>query len=292
MYKILLLTDFSAASRHAIAFTQALFADTAATFCLLNTYLVEPEIDYSSVMLLEERRRAIEAGMQTFRQSITQQPEPEYHTYTTKVMLGDPVGAVRQLLSEEFFNLVVLGASGSGNSQLFGSVATGLVRQATTNVLVVPATAPIRPLEHAVLATDYTSVNNRESLTILTDLLSRKAAELTLLTIENTDHPETLASEPNRQYVLSAFENIPSETYTIHDTDVLHGIQDYLAVHTVDLLAMLPHHTSFMDVIFNRSLSRAVAYRPTVPLLTLYDAPAASASDDSAANRVPFTTYL
>jgi len=292
MYKILLLTDFSAASRHAIAFAQALFADTAVDFCLLNTYLVEPELDYSSVMLLEERREAIEAGMHKFKLSITQQPVPAYHTYTTKVMLGDPTGVVNQLLSEEYFDLIVLGASGSGNSQLFGSVATGLTRQVNTNVLVVPTTAPIRPLEHAVLATDYTSVNNAESFTILNDLLSRKAAQLTLLTIENASHPEDKASEPNRQYVLRAFENIPSDSYTIHDADVLHGIQEYLAVHTVDLLVMLPHHKSFMDVIFNRSVSRAVAYRPPVPLLTLYDDITPSVSEDSETDQVPFTTYL
>ncbi|GAB4006280.1 hypothetical protein GCM10028808_07930 [Spirosoma migulaei] len=294
MYKILVLTDFSAASKHAIAFTQALFADTATDFCLLHTFPLQPEVGYSGVFLLAEQRESAEKSLQALQYTIREQPVPDYHTYRTLVIPGSPERAVEELLTQEHFDLVVTGATGFGRSELVGSVATGMIRSAKTNVLVIPATAPIRPLEHVVLATDYRSVNDTESFDILNDLASRKGAQLTLLTIENPQQHTPPVSDLSRQYVVSAFENLQTDTYTIHDENVLQGINSYLDIHTVDMLVMLPHHKSFFDVLRNKSVARSVAYHPRVPLLALYDSVTATPVDKptSELETTPFASYL
>lgn len=296
MYKILVLTDFSPASHHAVAFTQALFTDTATQFCLLHAFSAEPTEGFTGTFLLAEQRQLAEESLQELERTLTQQPVPVDHTYRTLAMLGNPIRAVEMLLAQDFFDLVVVGATGLGRIEFFGSVATGMIRAANTNVLVVPVSSPIRPLERVVLATDCRSVNDAESFVFLTDLARRKAVRLTLLTIEDPRQPDTQASERSRQYVLRAFDGLQTDIYRIHDEDVQHGINAYLDNHTVDLFVMLPHHKSFFDVLHNNSETRPMAYHPRVPLLTLYDTttvtlpPAkepASERDD-----IPFTTYL
>ena len=64
-------------------------------------------------------------------------------------MPGSPISAVEVLLAQEHFDLVLVGATGVGRAGFFGSVATGMIRAANTNVLVVPTTALIQPLERA-----------------------------------------------------------------------------------------------------------------------------------------------
>ncbi|GAB4026354.1 universal stress protein [Spirosoma gilvum] len=290
MYKILLLTDFSAASQHAIAYTQALFSDTAADFCFLYACPIEPDMEYAGATLLAERWKMAEKLLKQLRSEMTRQPEPAYHTYRTMAVMGSPAGIVNQLLVKEHYDLVVLGAAGSGWSELLGSVATGLVRDAKTNVLVVPTSAPIRPLEQIVLATDYRSVNDAHSLRLVNDLASRKEADLTVLTIENPDNSRARTSELGRQYILDAFQEVQTDTYTIYDDNVLHGIKSYLKTHKVDMLVMLPHHKSLFDVIRHKSVSRSIAYQPSVPLLTLYDAPLRNLR--STFDKIPFATYL
>ncbi|GAB4033838.1 universal stress protein [Spirosoma jeollabukense] len=294
MYKILLLTDFSNASRHAIAYTQALFADTAVDFCLFHAFPFVPEEGYSGTVLLGEQIESAEKSITSLQRTITQQPVPTYHTYRSQVALGAPARAVEVLLTQEYFDLVVLGATGSGKNEFFGSVATGMIREVKTNVLVVPVCAPIRPVEQMVLATDYKSINDAQSLRMVNDIASRKAALLTLLTIENPNRSETRVSEPGRQYVLRNLENVLTETYIIHDDTVLHGIKAYLKAHAVDLLVMLPHHKGFFDVLTHNSVSRSVAFHPTVPLLTLYDDDVrdATSKETSAFDLIPFATYL
>lgn len=77
-------------------------------------------------------------------------------------MLGKPISVVEILLAGERFDLVV-GATSVGRAEFSGSVATGMIRAANMNVLVVPTTALIQPLERVVLATDYRSVNDAKS---------------------------------------------------------------------------------------------------------------------------------
>ncbi|GAB2583785.1 hypothetical protein GCM10027190_36290 [Spirosoma areae] len=296
MYKILILTDFSPASHHALAFTQALFADTATQFCLLHAFSAEPTEGFTGSFLLAEQRQLAEESLQELERSLTQQPAPTEHTYRTLAMLGNPVSAVENLLAQEYFDLVVVGATGFGRTEFFGSVATGMIRAANTNVLVVPVSSPIRPLERVVLATDYRSVNDAESFVFLADLARRKAAQLTLLTIEDPRQLDTQASDLSRQYVLRAFEDLQTDTYSIHDEDVRQGINAYLDNHTVDLFVMLPHHKSVFDVLQNNSETRPLAYHPRVPLLTLYDSPTVTLSPAnepaSELDDIPFTTYL
>ncbi|GAB3949640.1 hypothetical protein GCM10028805_26230 [Spirosoma harenae] len=294
MYKILLLTDFSTPSKHAIAFAQALFADAATDFCLLHAFPFVPEDGYSGTFLLGEQLESAEKAIKALHRSLTQQPVPNYHSYRSKMILGNPERAVEELLSQENFDLIVVGASGTGHSEFLGSVATGLIRAAKTNVLVVPNLAAIRPLEQLVLATDYGSVQDAQSFELLREVVSRKAARLTVLTIENPKEPDTKASELNRQYVLQALDTIQTETYMIHDENVEQGINDYLDTHRVDLLVMIPHHKSFLDVVLHRSISRAVAYHPRVPLLALYDSAVVDKPVKELDNldNLPFATYL
>lgn len=291
MYKVLFLTDFSAASRHALAYTQALFADTAANFCLLNAFQLQPELSYGGAILMAEERETAEQALHDFRHQMTQPPVPAYHTYQTMTVLGSPAAAVQTLLDDELFDLVVVGATGSGLSEFFGSVATGLIRAAKTNVLVVPGSAAIRPLDRLVLATDFRSVNDASCFTLLRELAMRKQAHLTLLTIKNPQKPDRQASGLSRDYVEQAFEGVQTDQYTIHDEHVLNGINTYLDLHTVDMLVLLPHHKSFFDVVRNKSVTRAIAYHPRVPLLALYDAePVTPASSTKAQplNAVPY----
>lgn len=294
MYKILLLTDFSPASRHAIAYTQALFNDTAVDFCLAHVCPIEPEAQYAGATVLIEQWQSAEKSLNRLRVELSESPEPAYHTYRTLLRRGEPVEVVHQVLAKEheFFDILVVGATGSGWSELLGSVATDMIREAKTNVLVVPTCAPIRPLEQLVLATDYRSIQDAQSLRLLGDLASRKTALLTLLTIENPDDPASFVSESSRQYVMDTFNDVMTEMYRIHDDRVLHGINTYLKTHRVDLLVLLPHHKSLFDVLFHNSISRSVAFHPSVPLLTLYDEKAPPDSFTADIDSIPFATYL
>lgn len=295
MYKILLLTDFSPASRHAITFVQALFQNTAAEFCLVNAFPVEAVEAPGAAFLMTEARENAEDALEELYTSIEKSVVPAYHRYQKLVALGDPVGVVERMLTKERYDLVVVGATGNGNQEWLGSVATGLLRHAKTSVLVVPLTAPIQALKRIVVAIDYRAVDDSQPFSLLVDLAVRASADITLLTIENPDDPQTKASPVGQQSLFNVFSDLSVCPYTIHDSDVLHGIDTYLDTHSVDLLALLPHHKSLLSVLLNKSVSRSLAYHPRVPLLAIFDPsghPVSTQSEDVDIDRIPYATYF
>ncbi|WP_247235587.1 universal stress protein [Telluribacter sp. SYSU D00476] len=271
MYKILLLTDYSDASRQAIVYTQQLFADTPVDFCLLNAFPVEAEVAYGLSYTAINYWQLAQDSIVELRQEVEKKSISEQHTFRIEVLPGGPINALEVQLSREPFDLVVVGATGSGISERLGSVATGVVRHATTNVLVVPATATAGQVEQVVLATDYQPATSALSFALLKDIVARKKAQLTLLHVEADRKAAPVAEETIRQYLLSNFAGIKIETATITDEDVLQGMNHYLDACRVDMLVMLPHHKSIWDVLLGNSLTRSIAYHPRVPLLTLYD---------------------
>jgi len=171
--------------------------------------------------------------------------------------------------------LVVLGASGAGNNLFFGSVATDVVRNVTANTLVIPTNATISPVKNVVMAVDYNQVSDLKVFDNLKDLLTRKDAQLTLLTVlkdnQSADELDGLTKYEYHNY----FNEIKVNDYYIKNSDVEKGIKEFLDIHRADLLVMVSRHHSFLDVIFNRSVTRKFAYHPSVPLLSIYDEVAA-----------------
>lgn len=269
MKKILLPTDFSKASEKAIHYALALFDDTACEFTFLNTYgtNVQPEI---ALYILEDLRINAESLMERFLAGIKKFDNQSYHTFKTEFMPVSPASAIEILNQTHHYDLVVIGASGTGNNLFFGSVATDVIRNVPANTLVIPANAAINPVKNVVLAVDYEQIGDFNVFENLKDLLTRKNAKLTFLTIlkdnEASDKLDGLAKFEYHNF----FENIKTDDYFIKNEDVEKGIKEFLDIHRVDLLIMLSRHHSFLDVIFNRSATRKFAYHPSVPLLSIY----------------------
>lgn len=270
MKKILLPTDFSRASERAIHYALAMFDDTACEFTLLNTYTTntEPEI---AMYVLDDLKKNAENLMASFLKGLKHFDTASHHTFKTEYMPVSAGSAIEILNQTNQYDLVVLGASGAGNNLFFGSVATDVVRNVTTNTLVVPTNSAISPLKNVVMAVDYDQVSNFKIFDNLKDLLARKDAQLTLLTVlkdeQSADELDGLTKYEYHNY----FNNIKINDYFIKNTDIEKGIKEFLEIHRADMLVMVSRHHSFLDVIFNRSVTRKFAYHPSVPLLSIYD---------------------
>lgn len=274
MKKILLPTDFSKASERAIHYALAMFNDTACEFTLLNTYTTntQPEI---AMYVLDDLKINAENLMDNFLQGLKQFDNESFHTFKTEYMPVSAASAIEILNQTHQYDLVVLGASGAGNNLFFGSVATDVVRNVTTNTLIIPTNAAITPLKNVVMAVDYNQVSDLKVFDNLKDLLARKDAQLTLLTVlkdnQSADELDGLTKYEYHNY----FNEIKVNDYYIKNSDVEKGIKEFLDIHRADLLVMVSRHHSFLDVIFNRSVTRKFAYHPSVPLLSIYDEVAA-----------------
>lgn len=270
MKKILLPTDFSRASERAIHYALAMFSDTACEFTLLNTYgtNIEPEI---AMYILNDLQANAKNLMEGFLKGLKKFDNESNHTFKTEYIPISTASAIEILNQTNQYDLVVLGASGAGNNLLFGSVATDVIRNVKANTLIIPNNTPISPIKNVAMAVDYNQVSDLKVFDNLKDILAKKDAQLTLLTVlkdnQSADELDGLIKYEYHNY----FSDSKVSDFYIKNADVEKGIKEFLEIHRADMLVMLSRHHSFLDVIFNRSITRKFAYHPSIPLLSIYD---------------------
>jgi nucleotide-binding universal stress UspA family protein len=273
MKEILLMTDFSEASIKAIRFAQHLFSDTPVAFDLLYAYPTVPEVMYETDFIMEEAEKEARQSVVKLLNELREPSIPAHHTYLTLTYPGDPVAAALLALERKNYDYVVVGATGAGRFPVLGSVATGLIRHAQAHVLVVPSHTTLKPIRNVVLAMDYRTLHQQDYLQPLQDLVTRTRAHLTALTVVDKQMPMS-TGEAFEQYsnrLTEVFDSVNIDPYFIRDEKVENGIDTYLLTHDVDLLVTVPHRKSLLDALWNRSLTRQLAYHPRVPLLALYE---------------------
>ena len=267
MKKILILTDFSEASRNALDFARSFFSDTLADFHLLNVSPDYPALfigvkDTAESDLLEGTKQ-----LQTIVAKLRQQALNDWHTFRSTARSGLPLAVVEEMVEEEPYDFVVIGPVATGTDELFGNNAIALVHRLKANVLVVPTTALIKPVYQVVLAIDFASLKNSKLLSPLKELVTLKGALLTLLSIGT---PTKKVIYPEQEIHLRQFlRPIRPEVSHLQARSPKEGIDAYLAGHVVDLLVTIPHYKGLGGVL--SAQGHPQAYTPLVPLLTLYD---------------------
>jgi nucleotide-binding universal stress UspA family protein len=265
MKKILLLTDFSEASRNALSFTRSFFADTLADFHLVNIYPVQTD-DSNGLKHNAESARSAGAGqLQTIVTQLHQQATNDWHTFHFSALSGKPIEVIEQLVTKGEYDLVVIGPQQNDTDGMFGNSAIGLVHELKANVLVVPTDAVARPIYQVVLAIDFASLKNSKLLGPLKEFVTLKGALLTLLSI---DTPNKKAIHPEQELHIRQFLNpIKPAIAHVQAPTAKEGIDAYLAEHPVDLLVTIPRYKAKHSAV----PGQMQPYTPLVPLLTLYD---------------------
>ncbi|TDB65206.1 universal stress protein [Arundinibacter roseus] len=267
MKKILVLTDYSAAARHALLFAMHMYHAQACEFSLLHSYAQLPE---ASDFLDDQIGRDAQAMMNDYVEGFKKEYELNpYHALSGTAIGGNIYIAVSELYAKQPSELVVVGATGNGDSIWLGSVATEIIRTAPCPVLVVPISAALRPLQDFVIATDYSNFKSQTLFKPVAEVLEAGKSKLVFLSILE---PEQSAKEVDqeRQALLNQyFEDFEPLHFFMKDDSTLEGIEEYLSNHHTDLLVTVSHNRSLWDVLLNRSTSRILAYQAEVPLLVL-----------------------
>jgi nucleotide-binding universal stress UspA family protein len=271
MKKVLLMTDFSKSAEHAIQFALSMLNDTPTEFTLLHSYFtndVPPEVSY---FVDDVSHKHAVKQLNQYKKKLIESDNLPYHQFKTETMQISPDSAAMILQNKNQYDLIVLGATGSGKNPIFGSVATSVVRNIPTNTLVVPSTEKIHHINKVVLAVDYQEISSFDIYDFLKHIADRKNAEITFLTVLNQDQKPTNLDSFVRYQYHDSFKDFKTFDYFIKEKDAELGLNEYLETHKVDMMVMVSRHHTFMDVVFNRSLTRHFAFKPTVPMLSIYD---------------------
>jgi nucleotide-binding universal stress UspA family protein len=256
--KILVPTDFSETS-----FTAAQYAaDLAST--------INATVHFVYVANTGAKQEELQKGHEDFSRLIhrlkTSKDQFDF-THDMIIVDGSVSKTIHDYAIKEKADLIVVGKSGAGlATKVFGSTTTKLLEISSVPLLIIPPEALFTPIKNILFATDL--VLYRKQLPILSQYASSFSSTITMLHVSPDNISDGKQIEEAEELLRDKY-SIQITLHVVEDDDVDEAITEYIKGHDVQLLALFPEESSFIETLTGKSVSHEMEQQTTVPLLAL-----------------------
>ncbi|MDO3627303.1 universal stress protein [Mucilaginibacter sp. BT774] len=282
MKKILIATDFSANAAHAAEYGYAIASQVKADVVLCNAFIVPAEMPQGGTIVWPQfEYDELVGSSNTELKQLKEQLEHNRSDSSFKpdITSISEVGAVKDVITEitakTDIELTVMGTHGAGKLDTFlvGNHSRHMINNTKGPLLLVPASAAIKPVKKVAFATDLEHPErDLKAIYELIPLLKRLNAELLLTHIYNGDDPTYKFKQHIQKLLveLSNKANYSNIFYRIVNSNKAERGLDWLCDHGhVDILAMVHRKHDLLDNILIGSHTQKMAGHIHIPLLVI-----------------------
>ncbi|MDX2003434.1 MAG: universal stress protein [Chitinophagales bacterium] len=280
MKHLLVPTNFLDYANNAAEYALKFALDYGARITLFHTYhipVVDPLVptEYLAEMATSAEKNALDK-MQELKELLKAEDVDNKVSIDYECTMGfaadEIIGAAERLGAD----MILMGTRHVQTVQriLVGSVMGAVLTNSKVPVLVVPANVTgFYPIRNIAFASQYNDVDDIKFINKAMDFARSLGAKLSCVHIELKDEEVNETAKlvaikdeyvHQEQMGLISFENIQAE-------DIVDGLAQYIAYHNVDMTVMVTHKRSFLQKIFDRSLTKKMAFQTNVPLIAFHD---------------------
>jgi nucleotide-binding universal stress UspA family protein len=276
MKKIFVPTDFSPNAEHALRFVCELNKKLKATVVLHHSFLIPVYATEVPVLIPTdaELQQSSEEGLQQLKERFrAEYPDMRFETLVTA---GYAEEEIADTAAKQHADLVVMGTRGASGIReaLIGTITASVMEKAVCPVMAVPAEATWKNLDRIVFATGYAEGDfaNAEWMISFARQLN---AELVLLHVASDKNDKTYEFDAIERFKerLSEESRYPKLGFKLMEgRDVYEAVGSYLEEIRADMVAMTIHHRGPAEKLFQRSLTKRMAYHTHIPLIAFHEA--------------------
>lgn len=274
MKSILVPTDFSKCAANAMTIALKLSRETEAEVTVIHVVYPNEGVDNNmyNVFWSDQYMSEREKGLNTWIHKFRRDKENKKIKINTECRVGFPVPTICDVAAEIHADIIVMGTTGATGLRgtLLGSVAAGVMARTRHPLLSIPKKATFTNTENAVFATDFKLKLDTPSLDLLIELLRLKKSTLHFVHI--LDKPGMELDKAREKSISQKFGTIPHDFHYLHDRDITQAISNFLEASNAGLLVAVAHEHSLFHRLFYESITRRLAHRIGLPMLTLHDA--------------------
>ncbi|MGY0393453.1 universal stress protein [Bizionia sp. KMM 8389] len=276
MKHILLPTDFSDNSFHAIQYALQLFKTTPCKFYLLHTYTpIIYNMEYMQATaaqfeLLKTVENASLEGLERFKkkmESANTNPEHEVEIISSFNTLSQEV---KNVVVKNKIDLVIMGTQGATGAKevLFGSNAVHVFKNANCPVLAIPMPANYHEPKIVLFPTDYGVDYSRCELDVLTDFSKMFDSTYHVLHVSFGD-ALTEKQLKNQELLKAELNSCKYEFHDVRSEGVSSAIVSFKKNKPVDMLVMINNKHSFFENLFFTSRVEQIGFHTDLPFLVI-----------------------
>ena len=278
MKKILVPTDFSASANKALNFAVQIARQAKAEIYLIHACDLIETIFKDKQTMYEEHNQAIKdkanESLSLLKKSIEDTEKLSVHI---KLYNGKITDTILQASEEHYADLVIMGTLGEAGLQekIFGSITAGIIGKTNIPVMAVPLLSEWDSPKKILLM-----VNNSEeqpdmakSVFELAELFNARVHVAIFTDVDSAEAIDYLKDKRG----INSYEEKLKIKYKNTDIKSVHldghrfqeTIDEYILEQPIDIVAMISHKRTFLESIFNRSMTKKMSYHTRIPLLAI-----------------------
>ena len=268
MKSILVPTDFSDYAEKAFELAVTIATQTKAAITLLHITGNDVETDDNAN--IEKQKASLQQKLETIKQKATGNI-----IINTQIVNGSIVPSILNAITTYAADLVIMGTKGASGLKkvVMGSNTANIIGKTEVPVLSIPAGYTHTGIKEMVLAINHTEdLQNLAPLFELANALKARV-RLAIFTGEKDDAATYVT---DRRAIVGLQQKLADQySQTGIEVDHLSGsnfqqtLQDYITQNNIDLLAMITRKRGALESLFNKSITKEMAYHATIPMLCL-----------------------
>lgn len=276
MKKILFPTDFSDVANNAFVHALEIANIIKGEILLLHTFempIIENQFTPDSFYSIYDSIQL--SHFNSFKdqipklQKIAQDRNLDHIKLSHKLTQGDLIYNIKNTITEENINFVVMGTSGTTGWEAFfiGSNTGAVVSAVDVPVLSVPIEAQFDKIETIGFTTRFREKDRKPLKQVLK--IAKKANAVVKCLYVKTSNSD-VSEETINQWKYE-FRDEPIEFSIIKSDLVKENIIDFSTHKNIDILAMITHKRNFFSELFNPSLTKKFSDISIVPILAMHE---------------------
>lgn len=261
MFKILLPTDFSENSRRAIDFVLDHFTDKDIQLLLIHTIKAPHSAAGVLIRIDDLMQKDAERDMNDLMDYVkNKRPDVKLDSI---LKLGHLKDWVQQYAKTYGVNMIAMGTKGENNitSRLLGSVTESVIRTSKIPLLAIPNIPAVENINNVAIATAEQELEKEEFLVDFFNNIKMLNPSIKAVKVIK-DH-----SAGSARAIALAGNSVNVEL--VENESVVDGINGYIDVNHPDILIIFHKRNSKFDYFFNRSITKNICGRTSVPLLVI-----------------------
>ena len=257
---VILLSDFSTASTHMMEYAAMLFKNQQANFTILHikTPCKKESCSGKCGIVFNQKLKK--------NQTLLESKISGSHRVQTKFIEASYIESLRQIITEEQTDLIVLGTSSEetlGTDLFFNKKTLEIITKVKCSVVLVPEEAKIEMPQTALLPTDFSISSNYSIFNILNSLEFVNQTQLSVLSVDRAKDLEPNKIQ-SKDLISKAIESLNFKTI-----EEIKLSSQSMCINGYNIILVLAKNLCIFLNIFSTSPNTVCL--PKVPILFLHD---------------------
>ncbi len=271
MATIIVVTNFSDASRNALEYSCNFMAHSKSELLLLSIYSFSATLS-SDAMAMAAMSETIATDAQKLQEEVTwvKTNHPSV-SIRSELVSGVFLEELRRKVIEEDAHMVIMGAGGTYSELLSWDVnIVDAFVDLKTPVLVVPGHVRYRPVKKIAFACNYFRKNLQAPVAMIRRMVQYTGAALYVINVVSPAEIIDEVAVSSKKVLQDSLADLSPSYFEPAFENIFEAIDGFTEAENIDILMVIPTRHGLWYRIFQQSHTRGLVYLNRIPVLSLH----------------------